>query len=156
MHPMMRVVAGVLATFGAGFFGSLFVNSSTGSWFDTLAKPLSTPPAWAFAPIWIILYVLMCVALVLVWVRDEQNVQTDTWSRFYFAQLLFNAAWTVFFFGFHAVLTALVDVGCLIFIVICLMISAWEFDRRATVLFVPYLAWITYAGYLNALIWYMN
>jgi tryptophan-rich sensory protein len=74
----------------------------------------------------------------------------------FFAHLLLNAAWTIFFFGFHAVLVALIDILillCCIFLLIC---GAWEIDKRATYLLAPYFLWVLFATILNIAIWFLN
>lgn len=156
MNRTLRIAVTLLATFGAGLVGSLFVDTSDSSWYASLIKPEHTPPDWAFVPIWLSMYTLMSISMIMVWVLARQTVTTDTWSRFYFLQLVLNAGWSMFFFGFHAIFLAMVEIGFLIFVVVCLMIAAWEFDKRVVALLTPYLAWIVYAGFLNALIWYLN
>ncbi len=153
MSSLVRVCLAVLATFGAGLVGYLFVDSNASSWYDSLVKPTLTPPDWLFAIVWIILYILMAAALAIMWTKHEQN---ETWIRFYFVQLLFNAAWTVFFFGFHSTLVALIDILILEYIVLALIAGASEVDRRVAYLLAPYSLWLLFAAYLNLAIWFLN
>ncbi len=156
MSPFIRVSVAVLASYGAGLVGFLFVDTHVSGWYATLVRPSFTPPDSVFAIVWLILYAFMAMALAIIWTRDPRISPTQGWVRFYFLQLLFNAAWTMFFFGLHAVLTAFVDILFLGFVLICLVVGAWEIDRRAAYLLLPYLAWVIFAGYLTLGIWLLN
>ena len=145
-----------VACFGAAFIGFLFVDSSVTSWYAALKKPALTPPDMTFAVVWTILYVLMALALALVWTQNPPKELTHGWVRFFFVQLLFNATFTVFFFGFHAVLIAFVDLLFLGFIVTSLIACAGQVDRRAGYLLTPYILWILFAMYLTLGIWFLN
>jgi tryptophan-rich sensory protein len=156
MSGIARLGVSVLACFGAGLLGSLFIETSARSWYDILVKPAFTPPGWTIALIWLVLYVCMSLALWLVWEKDEHATEVTGWVPLFFAHLLVNAAWPMFFFGFHAILIALIDIFVLIACVIILMLGAWEVDRRATYLLAPYLLWVSFSTVLNISIWYLN
>ena len=156
MRTLVRVGIAVLASYGAGFLGSLFVSNGVRGWYAMLSKPWFTPPDWVFAPVWFVLYGLMAAALVLVWQKDPLAKDIRGWVPLFFVHLLFNAAWMVFFFGLHAVLVALIEILLLLFIVYLLIIGAWEIDRRAAYLLIPYFLWVMFATILNGAIWYMN
>ena len=153
---LVRVVVAFIATYGAGLVGFFFIDASASSWYATLAKPTLTPSAAVFPVVWTILYALMAIALSIVWQKSPQTYTTEGWVRFYFVQLLFNAAWTIFFFGLHAILVAFFDILFLGFTVIALMVAAVGIDRRVLYLLTPYLVWVLFAAYLNLSIWLMN
>jgi len=148
-----RYAAAIGASYLAGLVGSLFIGADVGVWYAQLAKPTLTPPAWIFFPAWMILYGLMGVALGIIW---SKTALWHPWVGCFFVSLAFNAAWTMFFFGFHAILLALTDVVSLAIILIALVLGAGQMDRRATYLLLPYLAWVLFAVYLNSAIWYLN
>lgn len=152
----MRAGIAVLACYGAGLLASIFISDGVGSWYDGITKPWFNPPNWVFAPVWIILYALMAAALTLVWARDPNAEHIRGWVPLFFAHLLLNAAWSMFFFGFHAVFVAMVDIGLLLFSVTLLVVGAWDIDRRASYLLMPYFAWVLFAAVLNVSIWYLN
>jgi tryptophan-rich sensory protein len=156
MRLLVRAGIAILASYGAGFVGSLFVSDGVRGWYATLDKPWFNPPDWIFAPVWFVLYALMAAALVIVWNKDPHAEEMRGWVPLFFAHLLLNAAWVVFFFGLHGLLVALIDILLLAFSVFLLMMGAWEIDRRATYLFIPYFAWISFATILNLAIWYLN
>ena len=156
MNPYFRGIFGVIATYSAGVIGLLFVDTTISSWYAALAKPRYMPPDWAFAPIWMVMYAFAAAALIMIWTMKPETPEAETWARFYFVQLFFNAAWVMFFFGFHAFRLSFVEILVYIFLSICLTINAFELNKRAGVLLLPYVGWLIYAGLLNGMIWYMN
>ncbi|MEK7093488.1 MAG: TspO/MBR family protein [Patescibacteria group bacterium] len=156
MNWLARLGVAVLASYGAGFLGSLFITTDVGSWYDMLNKPFFQPPNWIFAPVWIVLYGLMAVAVTIIWNKDPLAAEVRGWVPLFFAHLLLNAAWTVFFFGFHAVLVALITIIILLCCIFFLICGAWEIDRRAAYLLIPYFLWVLFATVLNLAIWFLN
>ena len=156
MSPAIRVLIAIFASYGAGLFGYFFVDAQVSSWYASLTKPALTPSDSIFAIVWFILYGMMAAALAIVWTKRPPPEHTDGWVRFFFVQLLFNASYTMFFFGFHAVLIAFIDLLFLGFIVLSLTASAEDIDRRAVYLMLPYFLWILFAGYLTLGVWWLN
>lgn len=155
MSRTTRIIITLVCTFGAGFVGSLFVGGQVGTWYTTLAKPPLTPPDAAFPIVWTILYVLMAAAALIKWLKHGEH--SAGWMRFYFIQLMLNAGWTIFFFGYHAVLLSLFDILVLDTIVLGLILFAHEEEHHSTVyLLLPYLAWLLFATYLTIGIWTLN
>ncbi len=121
-------------------------------WYPSLSAPLGTPPAWVFAPVWTLLYVLMGTAAWLVWCRPGARLPLLLWGW----QLLVNAAWNPLFFGLHAISAALV---VSVLLVVLVGLTAVAFARRSRTggaLMFPYLLWTCYAAYLNAGFWSLN
>lgn len=156
MRSFMRLGISLLASYGAGFLGSIFVQDGVRIWYASLAKPFFTPPDWVFGAVWVALYGLIAIALWLVWERDPHARDLRGWVPLFFAHLLLNAAWSIFFFGFHAILVAFVDVILLFWCVLMLTLGAREIDSRAFWLLLPYCVWVFYAMVLNGVIWMMN
>lgn len=153
MSSAGRYATAIGLSYFAGFVGWFFIGADLGTWYEQLVKPTLMPPAWVLFPLWLILYGLMGIALGTIWCK------MPLWHPFvgcFVVSLAFNAAWTMFFFGYHAILIALVDVLSLLIIIICLVMGAWGIDRRASYLLLPYLAWVLFAFYLNSAIWYLN
>ncbi len=156
MRALLRISSGILLTFGAGLAAILFVGSSSLDWYQTLTKPALAPVEWIFLPLWLILYSLMSVAVSFVWTTEPPSPEREGWVRFYFIQVLFNAAWIVFFFGLHAMLIAFIDMLFLAFILFSLIAGAWEIDKRATYLLAPYLLSTLFFAFINLNIWFLN
>lgn len=150
MNTTSRYVVAFIACYAAGFIGSLFIGPDVGTWYEQLAKPPLTPPVFVFVFAWLILYGLMGMALGLLWTK---TTLWHPWVGFFFVSLLFNASWTMFFFGFHAILLAFIDASVLMMMLVPLLMGAWEIERRAFYLTLPYAAWVGFALYLSASIW---
>ena len=71
-------------------------------------------------------------------------------------QLGANALWTVLFFGLGWRGTALLWLMVLWGLILWMVRSFAEVDPLAGRLQLPYLLWVTFAGYLNLGIWWLN
>lgn len=134
-----------------GGLASGFV-AAPGEWYAALAKPPFNPPAWVFAPVWTLLYVLIAIAGWRVWQRDRRSRPMLLW----WAQLALNFAWTPVFFGAHAIGLALFVILMLLAAILGFIATAWQRDRPAAWLFAPYAAWVAFAAVLNGSIWLLN
>ncbi len=130
----------------------LSVGSMPGEWYAALIKPGWNPPAWVFGPAWTLLYTLMAVAAWLVWKR----VGFSRPLAYYFAQLALNAAWTPIFFGAHQLGWALAEIVVLWTLILLTLLSFRRVSPVAGWLFVPYLAWVSFATFLNFTLWRLN
>jgi tryptophan-rich sensory protein len=156
MNPPIPSVLRFLAL--AGFIAITFcaplagMISPPGDWYASLAKPSWNPPSWIFGPVWTALYLMMAAAAWLVWKRDG-------WRRpmwLYLMQLLLNAAWTPVFFGMHEIGWALVEILVLWLAIVITLLDFLRVNKPAACLLVPYLAWVSFAAFLNFTLWRMN
>ncbi len=153
MSAAGRITFAIISCYVAAFIGSLFVSPDLASWYARLAKPKITPPSWVFFPVWMVLYGLMGIALGRVW---SKLPLWHAWVGLFYVSLAFNIAWVMFFFGFHAIFIALIDIICLALLLIIVALNAWETDRFGTYLLLPYLAWVSFAAYLTVGIWLLS
>lgn len=158
---MQKKAIGFVVAIGApllaGAIGSVFTASSVATWFPTLIKPALNPPSWVFGPVWTVLYMLMGVAVFLVWVnpgviKEEKRRALEIFGL----QLILNILWSVLFFGLQSPLLALVDIVFLWCAILWTILAFARIARPAAWLLAPYLAWVTFATYLNAAIWLLN
>ncbi len=138
----------------AGAVGSLFTIPSISAWYGTLSKPLFTPPGWVFGPAWIILYALMGIAAGIVWHSKSKDKHEAL--VIYGAQLFLNVLWSVIFFGFHALLPALIEIFMLWAAIAATLVTFQRISKKAGMLMWPYILWVTFAALLNYSIWAMN
>ena len=135
--------------------GGMVTATSVDTWYQALAKPSFNPPDWVFAPVWTILYFLMGVSGWRVWRRSASRATRRALALFGL-QLFLNFAWSVLFFGFRRIDLALIDIVILFVAIVANMILFWRIERLATLLLVPYAAWVVFAIVLNVSIWLLN
>ena len=135
---------------GAGLLAGL--TNMPGEWYQTLEKPFFNPPSWLFGPVWTTLYVMIGVAGARIWQRAPKSAAMQLW----FAQMAFNLMWSPAFFGLQNPELALAVIAGMLVTIIGFMIKARPVDRISTVLFVPYLAWVSFASVLNLSIAWLN
>ena len=145
----------LLITFAAAGIGSLFTAQSVSSWYQLLEKPSWTPPDWLFGPVWTVLYLSMAVSAWLVWNR-RADTTTARLLVLYFIQLALNTTWSILFFGLKQPGWAMVDIVLLWICIGLFVVASWRESRAASILFIPYWAWVSYAATLNGGIWLMN
>ncbi|RZS88273.1 TspO/MBR related protein [Phyllobacterium myrsinacearum] len=122
-----------------------------GEWYAWLVKPSFNPPNWIFPPVWTILYVLIAVAGWRVWDRDLTSAQ-----QFWWAQLVLNFLWSPVFFGFQQMGVGLLVIVLLLISIIGFIRVAWEPERPAALMFIPYLVWVAFATLLNVSLYLLN
>ncbi len=140
----------------AGIIGSIFTVSAIPSWYAGLAKPALNPPSWVFGPVWTILYALMGVALFLLIKRGRQHPKWKIALSLFGAQLLANALWSVLFFGAHSPFMALINIVILWILIVGTIICFYRISKPAAYLLAPYLIWVSFATYLNYMIFRLN
>jgi translocator protein len=140
----------------AGGLGSYFTRPAIPTWYATLKKPLLTPPDWIFAPVWITLYVLMGIAVFLVWQQPFTRSQKQKALIFFSVQLILNALWSYLFFGLRSPLAGLAGITALAILIVFTIRSFLRISFPAGILLVPYLLWVGYAAGLNFSICILN
>ena len=121
--------------------------------FQALNKPALAPPAWLFPVAWTILYILMGIASYLVLTSGKPNKLA---LALYSAQLIFNFFWSIIFFGLERYLFAFIWLALLWLLILLTTISFYKISKPAGYLMLPYLLWVTFAGYLNFSIYLLN
>lgn len=139
-----------------GIFGSFFTASSLGSWYITLEKPVFSPPNWLFGPVWTLLYTLMGISAFLIIQKGWKKKEIRKAMGVFGIQLLLNAVWTPIFFGARRIDLALVVLVLLFVCILWTIILFYRQKRMAAYLLLPYLAWVGFAGVLNASVWFLN
>ncbi len=145
----------LLLCFAVAGIGGAVTASSVNGWYQTLNKPSFNPPDWIFGPVWTTLFVLMALAAALVWRRGRMPGRGAALGWF-LAQLALNLAWSCLFFGLQAIGGAFVCLILLWAAIAGTLAGFHRIDRWAGLLLVPYLAWVSFAGLLNFVIWRLN
>ncbi|MDO9417657.1 TspO/MBR family protein [Pararhizobium sp.] len=150
MNKILIHVLFIAVVLGIGLL--IGINNIPGEWYQALNKPAFNPPNWIFGPVWSILYVMIGI----VGARAFIGYRNTASMRLWIVQLLLNFAWSPLFFGLRDISSALIVILILLVPIIAFIIATWNRDRLAAWLFVPYLAWVSFATLLNGSIYLMN
>jgi len=144
-----KLIISLIIPLLAGFIGSLFTSPSIKSgWYESLAKPALVPPSWVFPIVWTILFILMGVALYLVWQKSRHPKKRLAYLLFT-AQLILNVWWSMLFFYLQRPSWALFEIIPLWLAILFTLLIFKKINCRAGWLMLPYLLWVTFALYLN-------
>jgi tryptophan-rich sensory protein len=139
----------------ASVIGVMFTISSISDWYGALNKPFFSPPDWIFTPVWTILYILMGLALYLIW-RAPKVKHTNEALMLFGAQLIFNIIWPIVFFSFKSLAGSVLAIILLLLLLLLTIARFYTVDKRAAYLLVPYALWVGFATIINVSIYLMN
>ncbi len=131
-----------------GGLASLLTMDSMGL-FDEVNKPPLSPPAWLFPVAWTVLYILMGIASYIVFEKTADMGEKSRALRTYFIQLGFNFLWSILFFNFELYLFSFFWLVALWVLIIITAVRFYKISEPAGYLMLPYILWVTFAGYLN-------
>jgi len=153
--PLWRPVA--VASTAATVVGVLGgVLTEIGPWYLTLRKPRWKPPDLAFGPAWTLIFSCAVASAVIAWRRAPTPRERKRLVGLFAVNGVLNVLWTVLFFRRKRPDWALIEDGVLVLSVAGLMAETWRYARPASLLLLPYLAWVSFAGALNYAIVRMN
>ena len=122
--------------------------------YNTLLKSSLTPPDFVFPLVWCVLYILMGIGLAMV--HSKQKPGTQGAGSVWFLQLAANFLWSPLFFRWQMFGSALLCLIVLWLLVLSMILVFDQTSRTAALLQLPYLLWVTFAGYLNYVVWQLN
>lgn len=139
---------------GVGALAGVLSRKGLETVYPLLQKSPLTPPGAVFPVVWTVLYLLMGIGLALV--VDKGGTDVPQAAVLWSLQLALNFSWSLLFFAggyYFAALLCLV----ILWVAILAMIAAFAVvSRPAAWLQIPYLVWVTFAGYLNFAVWNLN
>jgi tryptophan-rich sensory protein len=131
------------------------VGAPPGEWYKSLVKPSLNPPSWVFGPVWTLLYALMGISMWLVWNKSAGKTRTRAFIIF-LCQLIFNGLWSWLFFNKQRPDIAFIDLVALWATILAMIIYFKRIDKKAALIQIPYILWVSFAGYLNLALWQLN
>ena len=146
-------VAAAVALFIGVLGGTL---TDTGPWYQTLKKPSWQPPDWLFGPAWTTIFALAVASAVSAWRAAPGKSQRDFVIILFAINGCLNVLWSTLFFALKRPDWALIEVGFLWLAILVPMIVFWRFSRASSLLLLPYLAWVSFAAYLNLTVVRLN
>jgi len=153
---LFKLFAAIIVSELAGIIGSFFTTPSIPGWYSALIKPAFNPPSWVFAPVWTALFALMGVSAFLIWREGFEKKKVKVAFGIFLGQLILNTFWSIIFFGLHNPGWALVEIVVLWLAILATIIAFAKISKPAAWLLVPYIVWVSFAGFLNYSIWQLN
>ena len=138
--------------------GFVFPLGDDNLWYTSLIEPRFAPPSWVFAPVWTTLYLLIATSAFRIMTKSSYKMNNllplaiALWSL----QLALNVIWTPIFSGAQNLEVAFYYIIMLWVIIIAYIFVCWGVDRLASVMMMPYLAWVSFASVLNYYYWQLN
>ena len=157
-----KLIIAIVVSELAGIIGSVFTTPSIAGWYATLVRPALNPPAWIFGPVWTTLFALMGLSAWLIWQKLDSGSEAGMTKRvkialgIFIGQLILNTLWSIIFFGLHSPGAAFVEIIFLWLAILATIIAFAKISKPAAWLLVPYILWVSFAGYLNYSIWMLN
>ena len=133
---------------------SAFLTKDSIPIYSAINRPKLSPPPELFPIVWTALFVLMGIAAAIIWCSNGREI--DSALLFYGAQLVFNFCWTLIFFNFRAYLAAFIWLLILLVLIGITSVKFYRIKKLAGLLLLPYFAWVSFAGYLNFMVWLLN
>lgn len=134
---------------------SSVTDPTNNPWYQSLTLPSFQPPAIAFPFVWTVLYIAMAYAGWRVW-RASSGAQRHQMTLLYAVQLFLNALWSISFFAVNSILLGFTVITALWLVLILWTLKARRIDQLAAALFVPYIAWVSFAAVLNGTLLALN
>jgi tryptophan-rich sensory protein len=155
MNNTVKLILSIALPVAVGAISGFFTATGTGSWYQSIQKPSWNPPNWIFGPVWTTLYVLMGIALYLVW-RSPDSARRRTALWLFGIQLTLNFFWSFIFFNRQQIGGALIEIIILWIFILLTIFAFAKLNKTAAWLLVPYISWVSFATLLTYTIWALN
>ena len=148
------IISALIALAVGGLSGLLSMDGME-VYSTSVIKPTLTPPSWLFGVVWPILYGFMGIGAAKIWLSGD-SVAKSRGLNLYVSQLIVNFFWSLIFFNAQALGFAFAWLLLLWVLVLLMIVQFYKVDKKAALLQIPYLVWLTFAAYLNLGVWIMN
>ncbi len=149
-------IISVLIALAVGGLSAPLTRNNMSLYIDIITPPLS-PPSWAFPVVWTILFILMGISAAMIYTdKAAPEPQKRSALYTYALSLVVNFFWSIIFFNLRAFLFAFLWLLLLLFLIIRTIMKYYKINKTAAYLQIPYLLWVTFAGYLTFAIWWLN
>ena len=152
----MKLFISILIPLLVGGIAGFFTTTGVNGWYAVANKPSFNPPNWLFAPVWTALYIMMGIALYLVWKTETANAIKQKALILFGVQLALNFLWSFIFFYAKQPSWAFADIIAMWIVILLTIIWFGKISTTAAWLLVPYIFWVSFASLLNFYIWKHN
>lgn len=156
MNKAKSYVISIILSLGTGLLSS-FLTSDNMDIYDSIITPTLSPPSILFPIVWTVLYVLMGISAAIIY--NTPTSETDSKAKAlstYGISLIVNFLWSIIFFNLQNYLFAFIWLVLLWILVLKTFLEYSKISKTAAYLQIPYLLWLTFAGYLSLSIWLLN
>jgi benzodiazapine receptor len=156
MSKNLHYILAPLFYFAVAQVGSSFTMQGVSTWYSTIIKPSYTPPGIIIGIVWTVIYILSAVSLIVF--VNAARYKKDIWVLLglYLLNGVINVLWSYIFFVKHLLFLAFIDALFIWVTVGLLMVCTWSYSRLSSMLLVPYFLWVSFATYLNFIIYRLN
>lgn len=145
-----------LITIIVAIIGNYF-SSAGMDWYDTaIIKPAITPPKWAFPVAWNTIFLLTTASALIVWNKFKKGERRTTIMYLFAANAVLNVLWSYLFFNQYLILASFIEMIVIEITIISIMVLAWKYSKKVSLLLIPYAAWVVLASELTYLILKLN
>ncbi len=146
-------VAALAALLIAGIGGTL---TDLGPWYRSLQQPGWAPPDAVFPVAWTLVLAFWALAAVETWRNLATRAQQETLVGLFALTGLLNIGWSLLFFRLQRPDWALAELLLLWLSLVTLALWCRRHSRVAPWLLLPYILWVTLAGFLNLAVVRLN
>ena len=150
--PRALLILGAFLIVVIGMGAVIGISTAPGAWYAALNKPPFNPPNWLFGPVWFTLYVMIAIA---GW-RTFLDAPNSTRMKFWYGQMVLNWVWSPVWFTLHLLWPAFIVIAAIWALIVAFILTSRKADPISMWLFVPYLAWVSFASLLNLSIAILN
>lgn len=142
---LVAIVTGIIVL--VAVIGGL--ATEVGEWYEGLNFPSWRPPNWLFGPAWTLIYLLTGTSTVLAWEQAQDDATRIKFAALLAINAVLNILWSPLFFKLRRPDWAFVELVFLWLSIVVLLIYVGNISTFAGALLAPYLAWVSFAGFLN-------
>ncbi|MFZ2303328.1 MAG: TspO/MBR family protein [Minisyncoccia bacterium] len=124
--------------------------------YEMLLKPIWSPPAWIFGPVWTILYVIIAISFGYVFYLYAKKRIPFSVALPFTLNLIFNFAFTPIQFGLKNLPLASIDILLVLGTLVWALVAIYPYAKRVSFANIPYLFWVSFATILQITIMVMN
>ncbi len=155
MNRYLKLTLCILLPLLIGGFSGYATASGISSWYVGLNKPFFNPPNYLFGPVWSMLYILMGISFYRILQSQDSELKRKA-ILIFCIQLILNFLWSFLFFRFQMLAISFIEIIIMWISIATMIYTFTKIDKTAAYLQIPYLLWVSFAGVLNAAIWYLN
>ena len=153
LKKIITYAVSIAVALGVGSLSALATSGGMDIYSSVRTPPLS-PPSIVFPIVWTILFALMGISSARVFIAN--GYKWNNALTVYAVQLAVNFLWSIIFFNMRAFLFAFIWLILLWVLIIIMIKGFYKYDKPSAYLQIPYLLWVTFAGYLNFGIYWLN